>query len=192
MAAVLLIVGVVVRSPYVTEAGVIRSQPIPFSHAHHVGDVGIDCRYCHRSVENSAFAGMPSTQVCMDCHSQLWSDADMLKPVRDSFRDGKPLSWTRVHDLPDYVFFHHGIHVQKGIACQSCHGDVDNMPLMWRENSLHMEWCLDCHRHPEKFVRPRDAVLSFDWNPDKSTPSGTELVAAHGIKSKTDCSACHH
>ena len=183
--------GFIVRSPYSTEAGVIRSQPVPFSHLHHVGDVGIDCRYCHRTVETEAFAGMPATEICLDCHSQLWADSGMLAPVRRSFRDNRPLRWTRVHDLPDFVYFHHGIHVSKGIACVTCHGRVDKMPLMWRKNTLHMKWCLDCHRNPQAAVRPRDAVFRMDWKPDRNTPSGEELVKAHSIKSETNCSVCH-
>jgi hypothetical protein len=175
----------------VTEVGVIRPQPVPFSHLHHVGDVGIDCRYCHGSVEKEAFAGMPSTEVCMDCHSQLWTESEMLAPVRDSFRTGQPLHWTRVHDTPDYVYFHHGIHVSKGIGCESCHGRVDQMPLMFRQHSLHMEWCLECHRQPEKNVRPKSDVFVMGWTPQPGTPSGAELVAAHHLKSETNCSVCH-
>ena len=180
-----------VRSPYMTEAGVIRSQPVPFSHQHHVGDVGIDCRYCHRTVETDAFAGMPSTEVCMDCHSQLWTESEMLEPVRESFRSGKPLSWTRVHDLPDYVFFHHGIHVSKGVACERCHGRVDQMPLMWRQNTLHMEWCIECHRNPIENVRPPEDVLVMGWTPKESTPSPMELMTQQHIQSETNCSVCH-
>lgn len=191
VAAALGAAAAIVRSPYLTEAGVIRSQPVPFSHLHHVGDVGIDCRYCHRTVETQAFAGMPETQVCMDCHSQLWTESAMLEPVRASFRDNTPLRWTRVHDLPDYVYFHHGIHISKGIACETCHGRVDQMPLMWRENTLHMEWCLDCHRHPEKTLRPLDDVFAFDWSPQPETPSGVELAIERHVKSETHCSACH-
>jgi hypothetical protein len=181
----------IVRSPYATEAGVIRSQPVPFSHQHHVSDCGIDCRYCHRTVETDAFAGLPSTDVCMDCHSVLFADSDLLAPVRESFRTGQPLKWTRVHDVPDYAFFHHGAHVSKGIACETCHGPVDRMPLMWRNATLHMEWCLECHRNPEKYVRPKSEVFAFDWQPDAETPSGKDLVVSHKIESRTNCSSCH-
>jgi hypothetical protein len=183
--------GAVVRSPYATEAGVIRPQPVPFSHKHHVGDVGIDCRYCHRTVETDAFAGMPSTEVCLDCHSQLWRDSPMLAAVHASFDSGRPLTWTRVHDLPDFAYFHHGVHVAKGIACETCHGPVDQMPLMWREQTLHMEWCLECHREPEQFVRPRETVLTMGWKPTDTTPIGTELMQQYGIRSQTNCSVCH-
>ena len=133
-----------------------REQPIPFSHAHHVGGLGIDCRYCHTSVETSSFAGIPPTKTCMNCHSQIWSTSPTLEPVRESFRTGVSIQWTRVNDLPDYVYFNHSIHVNKGIGCESCHGRVDRMPLTWQENSLQMDWCLDCHRDPGKHIRPRD------------------------------------
>ena len=182
----------VVRSPYVTEAGVIREQPVPFSHKHHVGDIGLDCRYCHTSVEKSAFAGIPATKVCMNCHSQLWRSSEMLAPVRDSFRTGKPLKWTRVHDLPDYVYFNHSIHVKKGVACASCHGRVDRMPLMWRENTLLMEWCVNCHRNPKPHLRPPDKVFDMTWRrSDDASVSPEKLAINNHVKSKTDCYACH-
>jgi len=182
-----------VRSPYVTEASVIRQQPIPFSHKHHVGDAGIDCRYCHQTVETQAFAGMPTTEVCLDCHSQLWPDAEMLAPLHESFQSGEPLHWTRVHDLPDYVYFHHGIHVNKGVACQTCHGPVDQMPLMWRENTLHMEWCLHCHRNPEEFIGPPAQVFEFDDDANHSVqiPLQQDLDTLKPVESKTNCSTCH-
>lgn len=185
------IAAAIVRSPYATEVGVVRVQPVPFSHQHHVGDAGIDCRYCHQTVETQAFAGLPSTDVCMDCHSQLWSESPMLQPVRESYRTGEPLAWTRVHDVPDFAYFHHGIHVSQGIACETCHGEVDEMPLMYREETLHMQWCLDCHRNPEDYVRPREAVYALGWEPDAETPTGEELVKMHAIDSRTDCSICH-
>jgi hypothetical protein len=184
----------VMRSPYVTQAGVAQSQPVPFSHAHHVGGLGIDCRYCHTSVEETAFAGMPETAICMNCHSQIWADSPMLEPVRDSWRSGRSIAWTRVHDLPDFVYFDHSIHVAKGVACVTCHGRVDEMPLMWREHPLHMDWCLDCHRRPERFIAPRDMVFQPDWEPslDQAT-QGLERVADYGIQTRqlTDCSICH-
>ncbi|HWL11137.1 MAG TPA: cytochrome c3 family protein [Planctomicrobium sp.] len=180
-----------VRSPYMTEVGIPKPQPIPFSHAHHVGDLGIDCRYCHTSVEREAFAGIPATDVCMNCHSQLWRDTEMIKPLLASFQQNKPIEWTRVHDAPDYVYFHHGIHVSKGISCEACHGRVDKMPLTWKQNTLHMQWCLECHRAPDKNVRPADKVFAMGWTPDKTTPSAAELMAANHIKSQTNCSVCH-
>jgi hypothetical protein len=146
------------RSSYVTRQNEARVQTPPFSHQHHVGGLGIDCRYCHTSVEQSNFAGIPPTKTCMNCHSQIWTNAPMLEPVRESFRSGKSLKWERVHDLPEFVYFDHSIHVNKGVGCNTCHGDVDNMPLMLQANSLLMEWCLDCHRAPEKYIRPQQLV----------------------------------
>src|SRR5438093_9527726 len=158
---------VIFRSDYLTEVRVVREQPVPFSHKHHVADDGLDCRYCHTSVETSSFAGLPPTETCMGCHSQIWSNAPILEPVRESYRTGKSLEWTRVHDLPDFVYFNHSIHVNKGIGCSTCHGRVDKMPLMFKQNSLYMQWCLDCHRNPENHVRPRDQV----FNPAYETPA---------------------
>ena len=151
------------RSPYATYQDVAQAQPVPFSHQHHDGGDGIDCRYCHTSVENSSFAGIPPTKTCMNCHSQIWTDAPMLEPVRESYRTGKSLVWTRVDYLPDFVYFNHSIHVDKGVGCASCHGPVDKMPLMFEANSLQMEWCLNCHRAPEKFLRPRDQVFNMNY-----------------------------
>jgi formamidopyrimidine-DNA glycosylase len=180
------------RSSYVTEAGVARSQPVQFSHKHHVSDDGIDCRYCHTSVEESSFAGIPSTKICMNCHTQIWAESPILEPVRESFRTGKSLQWTRVHNLPGFAYFDHSIHVHKGIGCVTCHGRVDQMPLMWRENTLYMEWCLECHRNPERFVRPREQVFNMDWQPpvDQIT-LGQKLVQEYKIESLTSCSVCH-
>jgi len=142
------------RSPYVTKQGERLEQPVPFSHQHHVAGLGLDCRYCHTSVENSSFAGIPPTKTCMNCHSEIWTNADILEPVRASYRNNTPIWWTKLHDLPDYVYFNHEIHVNKGIGCASCHGPVDEMPLTYAHASLQMEWCLDCHRNPAKNNRP--------------------------------------
>jgi hypothetical protein len=180
------------RSSYVTEVGVARAQPVPFSHKHHVGDNGIDCRYCHTTVENSSFAGIPPTQTCMNCHSQIWRDSPALEPVRASFRGGQSIEWTRVHNLPGFVYFDHSIHVKKGVGCTTCHGQVDQMPLMWRENSLYMEWCLECHREPERFVRPREFVFSVSWRPPRNQlAAGRRLVEEYKIQRLTSCSVCH-
>ncbi len=180
------------RSDYVTEVNVVRDQPVPFSHKHHVGDDGIDCRYCHTSVESSKFAGMPSTDTCMTCHSEIWASSPTLQPVRDSFRTGVSIEWTRVHVLPDYVFFDHSIHIHKGIGCSTCHGRVDQMPLTWRVNTLFMGWCLDCHRAPERFVRPRDQVFNMEWNPPADQVAmGERLVKEYNIQKLTDCWTCH-
>jgi hypothetical protein len=180
------------RSPYVTQAQVAREQPVQFSHAHHVGGIGIDCRYCHTSVEESNFAGIPPTKTCMNCHSQLWVDSPFLQPVRSSFQTGQSLQWTRVNDLPDFVYFNHSIHIHKGIGCNTCHGQVDQMPLMWQHASLQMEWCLDCHRNPQKYVRPREEVFNINWQPpaDQET-RGFALMEQYKIKRLTDCSICH-
>jgi len=183
------------RSAYITEANVVREQPLQFSHKHHVGDDGIDCRYCHTSVEQSAFAGIPPTKTCMNCHSQLFADSPYLEPVRESFRTGKPLEWTRVYQLPDFVYFDHSIHVNKGVGCASCHGPVNQMPLVRQTAPLLMEWCLDCHRHPERVLRPRDQVFNMDWRaPAKQIEQGRQLAQQYHIRSVeelTGCSTCH-
>ena len=183
---------ILARSDYVTDVGLPQEQPVPFSHKHHVGDVGLDCRYCHTSVETAAFAGIPPTETCMSCHAQLFADSPMLEPVRASFRNEKSIEWNRVHALPDYVYFNHSIHVNKGVGCSTCHGRVDRMPLMWRESRLQMEWCLECHRAPEKFVRPRDQVFSMDYQPPPNQLElGRKLAADYGIQKLTDCYTCH-
>lgn len=183
------------RSSYGTAAGTMREQPVPFSHEHHAGVLGIDCRYCHTSVEHSSYAGMPTTKVCMNCHSQIWVGSDMLRPVRESYANDKPLHWRRVHNLPGFVYFDHSIHVQKGIGCSSCHGRVDEMPLTYQKGSLLMEWCLDCHRHPERALRPRTEVFNLKYqSPDDQLSLGTELRERFGIpdsKALTSCSVCH-
>jgi hypothetical protein len=181
------------RWPYGTRVGVVEAQPIPFSHKHHVNDDGIDCRYCHTSVEESDFAGIPSTEVCMNCHRQIWNRSPLLEPVRDSYRTGQPIVWNRVHELPDFVFFKHAIHVAKGIGCSTCHGRVDLMPLVRKAESLTMTWCLDCHRNPERFVRPREQVFNMAWQaPPNQLEVGRRLVREYAIQQKTSCSICHH
>jgi hypothetical protein len=180
------------RSPFVTRADEFREQPLQFSHQHHVGGVGIDCRYCHTSVETSASAGIPPTKTCMNCHSQIWADSPLLEPVRESFRTGEPLRWLRVHDLPDFVYFNHSVHVKKGVGCATCHGRVDRMPLVWQSASLQMEWCLQCHRNPERFVRPRAAIFQMDYQPPPDQLElGARLVQEYDIQRLTSCSVCH-
>lgn len=194
LAALLWAVAAISRSSYVTQTQVAREQPVPFSHKHHVNGLGIDCRYCHTSVEDVAFAGIPATKTCMTCHSQIWADSPMLAPVRESFKTDKSLVWTRVHDLPDFVYFNHSIHVKKGIGCVSCHGQVDQMPLMWKAHSLDMEWCLECHRQPEQFVRPRETVFRMDWQPEgEQLELGASLLQQYHINKSilTNCSTCH-
>ncbi|MCC7439350.1 MAG: cytochrome c3 family protein [Armatimonadetes bacterium] len=184
------------RSDYFTNVHVAREQPVPFSHARHVGQNGIDCRYCHTSVTESNFAGIPPTETCMTCHSQVLPDAPMLEPVRTSFRSGKPLEWTRVHDLPDFVYFNHSIHVAKGVGCATCHGQVDKMPLLWKTNTLQMDWCLNCHRNPEQYLRPREHVFDMNWKlpaGEDQIEMGKKLVKEYNVNvhQLTNCSICH-
>jgi Cytochrome c7 and related cytochrome c len=188
-------IGLLNWSAYNTNQDVFVEQPIQFSHAHHAGGMGIDCRYCHTSVEESAFANIPPTKTCMNCHSQIWTNAPILEPVRASFRTGTPLKWQRVHDLPDFVYFNHSIHVNKGVGCATCHGRVDQMPLMYQKATLMMSWCLDCHRNPEKYVRPKDQVFNMAWERPADDPElGARLVEEYKIGSVTqltNCSTCH-
>jgi hypothetical protein len=180
------------RSPFVTKQKEVFKQPVPFSHNHHVAHIGINCRYCHTSVETSSFAGIPPTATCMNCHKLIWNDSPMLEPVRASFRTGEPLKWTRINDLPDFVYFNHSIHVAKGIGCETCHGRVDQMPLMYQNATLQMEWCLNCHRHPDKYVRPRSEVYTMGYQRPADQPDfGKKLVEEYDIHSLTSCSTCH-
>ena len=159
------------RSPWVTRQGQRPDQPVPFSHFHHVQGLGLQCQYCHTSVEKSMYAGIPPTKTCMNCHSQIWTDAQLLEPVRQSWATGASIRWIRVHDLPDFVYFNHEIHVNKGIGCASCHGRVDEMPLMYEQNSLQMEWCLNCHRDPGKNLRPTAEIYNMAWRgPSEQRP----------------------
>jgi len=189
------VVGVISWSGYITGQGVVVDQPVQFSHAHHVGSMGIDCRYCHTTVEESAFANIPPTKTCMNCHSQIWTNAPILEPVRASFRENRPLEWNRVHDLPDFVYFNHSIHIAKGVGCATCHGQVDRMPLMLQQNSLQMRWCLECHRNPEKFIRPRDQVFNMAYERPADDPGlGDRLKKEYKIadaRQLTSCSTCH-
>jgi Cytochrome c7 and related cytochrome c len=153
------------RSPWVTRQGQRADQPVPFSHKHHVQGLGLQCQYCHTTVEKSSYAGIPPTRTCMNCHAQIWTNAQLLEPVRQSWSTGQSIPWIKVHDLPDFVFFNHEIHVNKGIGCESCHGKVDEMPLMYEQNTLQMEWCLDCHRNPAKNLRPTGQIYNMDWLP---------------------------
>jgi hypothetical protein len=189
---VLWAIGGIVRSPYFTNQGIAREQPVPFSHQHHVGGLGIDCRYCHTTVETSAFAGIPPTSTCMNCHAQIWTNAAMLEPIRASFRTGKPIIWSRVHRLPDFVHFNHSIHVAKGIGCVSCHGRIDEMNLVYQESPLTMQWCLDCHRNPEKFIRPKEEVFNMSYVAENQAVLGPELVKRYNVRKQTHCSACHY
>lgn len=194
LVGVLVAAGGLVRSDYLTGENVAPRQPVPFDHRHHAGQLGIDCGYCHAEVETAAYAGYPATHTCMTCHSQIWTEAEALAPVRESLATGTPLRWNRVHDLPDFVYFHHGIHVQSGVPCEHCHGPVPEMARVYKAKSLHMGWCLDCHREPSKYLRSKDAVFDFEWRPPEDRERQAErLVAERGIEpAKLDhCYICH-
>jgi len=185
----------VARSPYMTRQNISREQPVQFSHKHHVGDDGIDCRYCHTGVEESAVAGIPPTKTCMNCHSVLFNNASYLEPVRESFRTDKSIEWVKIHRLADFVYFNHSIHVKKGVGCTTCHGQVDQMPLIFQANTLLMQWCVDCHRSPEMALRPMDKVFSMDWQPGPDQAElGMQFAAERKIRTTaelTSCSTCH-
>ncbi|MGH6672614.1 MAG: cytochrome c3 family protein [Xanthobacteraceae bacterium] len=189
----LLAVWVVPVMGYNTQERFAPQQPVPFSHKHHVSGLGLDCRYCHTTVETSSNAGMPSTAICMTCHSQIWTNAAMLAPDRLSLAENKPLRWTRVYTLPDYVFFDHSIHIAKGVGCTECHGPIGDMPLTWKAQTLYMSWCLSCHRDPAPHLRPVDQVFNVHWHRTPSTPSGQALMAEYHIHTRTlsDCGTCH-
>jgi hypothetical protein len=180
------------RSPWVTRQGQRADQPIPFSHKHHVEGLGLQCQYCHTSVEKSSYAGIPPTKTCINCHAQIWTNATLLEPVRESWATGQSIQWIKVHDLPDFVYFNHEIHVNKGIGCASCHGRVDEMPLMYEENSLQMEWCLNCHRNPAKNLRPTSEIYNMAWEgPSTDKPvycaqTGKSGPTAQGVTCTTE------
>jgi hypothetical protein len=181
-------------SPYQTGENITITQPAPFSHEHHVGGLGLDCRHCHSGVETSAFAGVPATETCMTCHSQIWRNAAMLAPVRNSFSLNQPIHWRRVNVLPDYVYFDHSIHIAKGVGCTTCHGPVDHMPLMRQAAPLTMGWCLDCHRDPTPNLRAANEIFASDWTPPADQAErGRMLVEKYHIHvgSLADCSVCH-
>src|SRR5882724_12959514 len=176
------IISEVQRSAHVTRQDEARVQNPPFSHQHHVSGLGLDCRFCHTSVETSSFAGIPPTETCMTCHSKVWTDAPMLTPVRQSLAAQQPLHWTRVNQVPDFVFFNHSIHVEKGVGCSTCHGEVNQMPLTWKAHSLYMRWCLDCHEAPEKQIRPKEQIFNMAWTPSADQlERGRKLVHDYHI-----------
>jgi hypothetical protein len=194
VALLILVLSVLLpRSGFFTGQGHIVTQPVPFSHEHHAGGLGIDCRYCHQGVETDAFAGLPPTETCMTCHSELWTGAEALEPVRRSLADGRPIHWQRVHDLADFVYFNHAAHVNNGVACETCHGDVATMPLIRQEAPLTMEWCLECHRDPGAQLRPRNGIYAMHWRPPRDMPSQDALLAQYDIHPErmTDCYVCH-
>jgi hypothetical protein len=186
---------VVARSPYLTNQRVTRDQPVQFSHKHHVGDDGIDCRYCHTGVETSAYAGIPPTKTCMNCHSVLFNNIGYLEPVRESYRTDESIEWVKVHRLADYVYFNHSIHINKGIGCSTCHGSVNDMPLVFQASPLTMEWCLGCHRNPQENLRPKDQIFNMNWKADANQEeTGKKLASEYQLRSTaelTSCSTCH-
>jgi hypothetical protein len=183
-----------VRSPLWTGQHDPVQQPVQFDHRHHVGDEGIDCRYCHSSVEKSPSAGIPATSVCLNCHSQIWGKSPLLEPVRQSFFTDRPIRWERVHELPGFVYFNHSIHVAKGVGCETCHGRIDQMAAVAKVAPLTMGWCLDCHRDPGPNLRPRDKVTQMGWQPPEGTDRNAlaqRLVQENHVHTRTSCTTCH-
>ena len=187
-----VVLAVFLLSGGTTNTGYQPVQPVPYSHALHAGELGIDCRYCHNTVESAGFAALPPTQTCMNCHVQIRSQSPNLLPVRQSFATGEPIPWIRVHDLPDYAYFNHSAHVSRGVPCVSCHGRVDKMDVVHQDQPLTMGWCLDCHRNPERHVRPVEFVTRMDWQPEEDQLTlGRRLCETNNIRPPTDCSTCH-
>ena len=185
---------VLVRSPYFTGVNVPVQQPVQFSHEHHVSGLGIQCLYCHSTVQEAAFAGIPPTHTCMSCHSQVWTQAPALQPVRDSYATGKPIEWNRVHDLGDFVYFNHSIHVAKGVGCSTCHGRVDQMKRVYKAEPMTMQWCLNCHNAPEQYIRPREEIFNMAWQaPADQIAQGLRLIQEYKIDTTrlSNCYVCH-
>lgn len=178
-------------SPKTLNAGYSPKQPVPFSHALHAGELGLDCRYCHTTVEKAAHAAVPPTSTCMNCHTNIKTTSPKLELIRRSFATGEPVRWERIHDLPDYAYFNHASHVTRGIGCKSCHGRIDQMEKVYQQEPLSMGWCLDCHRAPEKHLRPLDQITNMAWEPENQLELGLKLKNELGIKASTDCSTCH-
>lgn len=179
-------------SPKTTDVGYQPQQPVPFSHKMHAGELGMDCRYCHTTVEKASFAALPPTDICMGCHANIRTTSDKLIPIRESHATGLPVPWIKVHDLPDYVYFDHSAHVTRGVSCVECHGRVDRMEVVYQKETLSMGWCLDCHRNPDSHLRPADLVTQLDWKPAEDPAAlGARLRSEHGIDPSTDCSVCH-
>ncbi|QDU66267.1 cytochrome c3 family protein [Engelhardtia mirabilis] len=178
-------------SPKTTDAGYQPTQPIPYSHKLHAGDLKIDCRYCHNTVEDAAHSAVPPTATCMNCHSMIFTESHKLTPLRESFETGEPIEWVRIHDLPDYAYFNHSAHVNRGVGCVSCHGRVDKMEVVWQHEPLSMGWCLDCHREPELHLRPQSEITNMDWAPANQREIGQRLKELNGINPPTNCSTCH-
>lgn len=179
-------------SPYTVSVGYAPEQPVPYSHALHVGELGLDCRYCHNTVEQAAHAAIPPTETCMNCHARVRANSPKLEPVRQSWETQQPIEWIKVHDLPDYTYFNHSAHVTRGIGCNSCHGRVDQMAVVYQHEELSMGWCLDCHREPERHLRPPEEATNMAWQPPEDQLAyGKKLREQHGINPPTDCTTCH-
>jgi hypothetical protein len=181
---------VYVRTPYGTGQFQPVEQPVQFDHRHHVGDDGIDCRYCHNTVEISPYAGVPSTSTCMNCHAQVWNRSPLLSLVREQYFTDRPVPWNRVHNLPDFVYFNHAIHVNKGVGCATCHGRVDLMPAVQQVEPLTMAWCLDCHRAPEQYLRPLEHIASMTYR-RQSPDEGLRLKRQYDVNTRLSCTTCH-
>ncbi len=195
VAELVLILAVYFRSNYFRQINVAIEQPVAFSHQLHNGVLGIDCRYCHVSVNQSYFANIPATETCMTCHSQIKTFSPKIAPVIQSYATGQPILWNKVHRVPDFVYFNHSIHVNKGVGCSTCHGQVNEMPVVWQQQAMYMGWCLNCHRNPEQYVRPRDEVYNMEYvAPANQAALGRQLVAEYGIMPAdqlTNCWVCH-
>lgn len=191
----LFLIGAVNKSDFVSRADFYFDQPVPFSHRHHVSEVGIDCRYCHTTVETQASAFVPGPDTCMNCHSQIWKDSKMLQPIRDAYQEGRAVAWKRVNDLPDYVYFNHGIHIQKGVSCLECHGHMEDEALTAKQQRWEMQFCLNCHKHPEGRLRPREEIFNFvpAGHPDVTSEPAIqrELMKKYDVKNAVDCWRCH-
>lgn len=179
-------------SPEYTDVGYAPQQPVPYSHQFHVGELGLDCQYCHSEVFDSKQANIPPTQTCMNCHEQLATDSEALEPIRQSWESGEAIEWVRVHNLPDYAYFNHAAHVNSGVGCESCHGRVDRMEVVFQAEPLSMSWCLDCHRNPEQYVRPVDEVTTMGYEADNQIEMARDLIARHNIQPPTYCQSCHY
>jgi hypothetical protein len=184
-----------IGDPNTTDVGYQPVQPVPFSHAVHVGQLGMDCRYCHNTIEDAAFAAVPPTQTCMNCHTSILPDSPKLIPVRESYQTGMPVEWVKVHDLPDYAYFNHAAHLKAGVSCVECHGRVDRMEEVWQEHTLSMSWCLECHRDPAPRIRPRSEVTNLAWDGPTSDAQRQEIkqliARLPNTRQMTDCSTCH-
>lgn len=179
-------------SPRFTDVGYRPVQPVPFSHKLHAGELEMDCRYCHAGVEVSSVSGVPPTQTCMNCHHLVRMESEKLKPVRDSLAGNKPIEWVRVHNVPDYAYYNHSVHINAGVGCSTCHGNVAQMEVIEQKQPLNMAWCLDCHRNPDRFLRPRTEITNMEWEPGPDQAEFAKLVESRpGFDSPKACSGCH-